>query len=114
MIEGRIFFKSNLQTGKEKFDWVDAILLESGNPNLNIKVLSGTGSVHNLQLSRQIREQIKVPVFHEGGLNSCNVREAIETVQPFGLDICSGARSLGKLNNNKLEALFEIVNKVNI
>lgn len=91
---------------------VDAILLDSGNPNLNIKELGGTGRIHNWQLSKQIREQVKVPVFLAGGLNSHNVREAIETVQPFGIDICSGVRSVGKLDMQKLEAFFEVLNKV--
>jgi phosphoribosylanthranilate isomerase len=89
---------------------VDAILLDSGNPNLNIKELGGTGRVHNWKLSRQIREQVKVPVFLAGGLNSNNVREAIETVQPFGIDICSGVRSDGKLDKEKLKAFFEMLN----
>jgi phosphoribosylanthranilate isomerase len=91
---------------------VDAILLDSGNPNLNIKELGGTGRVHNWQLSRKIKEQVKMPVFLAGGLNSNNVREAVETVQPFGIDICSGVRSGGKLDNEKLEAFFEILNKI--
>ena len=91
---------------------VDAILLDSGNPNLNIKELGGTGRIHNWQLSRQIREQVKVPVFLAGGLNSHNVREAIETVQPFGIDLCSGVRSVGKLNRQKLEAFFKEIEKI--
>lgn len=91
---------------------VDAILLDSGNPNLHIKELGGTGRVHNWQLSRQIREQAKVPVFLAGGLNSSNVREAIETVQPFGIDICSGVRSVAKLDRHKLETLFKEIEKI--
>lgn len=91
---------------------VDAILLDSGNPNLNIKELGGTGRVHNWQLSRQIREQVKVPVFLAGGLNSHNVREAIETVQPFGIDICSGVRSAGKLDKEILEVFFKEIEKI--
>lgn len=91
---------------------VDAILLDSGNPNLNIKELGGTGRVHNWQLSKQIREQVKVPVFLAGGLNSQNVREAIDAVQPFGVDICSGVRSVGKLDRLKLEAFFREIEKI--
>lgn len=91
---------------------VDAILLDSGNPNLNIKELGGTGRIHNWQLSKQIREQVKVPVFLAGGLNSHNVREAIETVQPFGVDICSGVRSVAKLDRQKLETFFETIDKI--
>jgi phosphoribosylanthranilate isomerase len=60
--------------------------------------LGGTGRVHNWQLSRKIVEQSKVPVFLAGGLNASNVREAIDTVQPFGLDLCSSVRTDKKLD----------------
>lgn len=85
---------------------VDALLLDSGNPNLAVKELGGTGRTHNWQLSKQIVAQSKVPVFLAGGLNVANVKEAIETVQPFGLDLCSSVRTNGKLDAVKLEAFF--------
>ncbi|MES2328099.1 MAG: phosphoribosylanthranilate isomerase [Bacteroidota bacterium] len=88
---------------------VDALLLDSGNPNLDIKLLGGTGRVHNWQLSRKIVEQSKVPVFLAGGLNASNVREAIDTVQPFGLDLCSSVRTDKKLDPVKLQAFFNAV-----
>lgn len=91
---------------------VDAILLDSGNPKLKIKVLGGTGRTHNWELSRKIRESITIPLFLAGGLHKDNVREAIETVQPFGLDLCSSVRTDGKLDKNKLEAFFEAVYSV--
>lgn len=81
---------------------VDALLLDSGNPNLTIKELGGTGRVHNWQLSRMIRENAACPVFLAGGLNPQNVRAAIEQVQPFGVDICSGLRINGDLDPEKL------------
>lgn len=87
--------------------WVDAILLDSGNPHLAVKELGGTGRTHNWQLSRQIRENISRPVFLAGGLHPGNVQEAIETVQPFGVDLCSGVRTNGKLDERKLEAFFK-------
>lgn len=88
---------------------VDALLLDSGNPSLEIKILGGTGRVHNWQLSRKIVEQSKVPVFLAGGLNAANVREAIDTVQPFGLDLCSGVRTDNKLDPEKLKAFFNAI-----
>ena len=81
---------------------VDALLLDSGNPNLKIKELGGTGRVHNWKLSRQIRDNSKCPVFLAGGLNPNNVRQAIEEVQPFAIDVCSGVRTNGVLDKNKL------------
>jgi len=87
-------------------DFVDAILLDSGNPNLSVKELGGTGRTHNWQLSRQIREHITKPVFLAGGLHPLNVKEAIEVVQPFGVDLCSGVRTDGLLDEKKLEIFF--------
>jgi phosphoribosylanthranilate isomerase len=73
--------------------FVDALLLDSGNPALAVKELGGTGRRHDWELSRQIRAAVDVPLFLAGGLRPDNVREAIETVGPFGLDVCSGLRS---------------------
>lgn len=81
---------------------VDAILLDSGNPYLKIKELGGTGRVHDWKLSRKIRDQVRCPVFLAGGLNSENVKRAIQEVQPFAVDICSGVRTNGLLDRQKL------------
>ena len=86
---------------------VDALLLDSGNPKLAIKELGGTGRVHNWKLSRSIVEQSPVPVFLAGGLNPSNVKQAIDEVQPYGLDLCSGVRTNGRLDPAKLEAFFK-------
>jgi phosphoribosylanthranilate isomerase len=86
---------------------VDALLLDSGNPNLAVKILGGTGSVHDWLLSRRIVEQSKIPVYLAGGLNAANVREAIDTVQPFGLDLCSSVRTDSKLDPRKLELFMK-------
>ena len=85
---------------------VDALLLDSGNPKLAVKELGGTGRRHDWSLSRRIVESSPVPVYLAGGLNSDNVREAIETVRPFGVDICSGVRTDGKLDETKLLAFM--------
>lgn len=87
--------------------YVDAILLDSGNPNLAVKELGGTGRRHDWSLSRRIVETCGKPVFLAGGLNAENVREAIEKVGPFGLDICSGVRTGGNLDERKLAQFFE-------
>jgi phosphoribosylanthranilate isomerase len=101
--------ENSVDEAVELAESVDAILLDSGNPNLKIKELGGTGRRHDWKLSRKIVQSIKKPVFLAGGLSAENVREAIETVQPFGLDICSGVRSNGKLDKQKLERFFEKV-----
>jgi len=85
---------------------VDAILLDSGNQKLDIKQLGGTGRVHDWSISCAISERCGKPVFLAGGLNPDNVRAAIADVSPFGLDLCSGARTAGKLDEFKLRAFF--------
>lgn len=86
---------------------VDAILLDSGNQSLAVKELGGTGRVHDWKISRRIREEISLPLFLAGGLKAENIREAIDEVQPFGVDICSGVRADGRLDERKLAAFFD-------
>jgi phosphoribosylanthranilate isomerase len=90
---------------------VDALLLDSGNPALAVKELGGTGRVHDWRLSRKIVERSPVPVFLAGGLHAGNVREAIDRVQPFAVDVCSGVRSGGRLDPKKTVAFFNAVEK---
>jgi len=96
----------------ELAEHVDVILLDSGNPTLAVKELGGTGRRHDWSLSRRIVETCGRPVFLAGGLNAGNVREAIDTVQPFGLDLCSGVRTEGRLDIEKLEAFFKAFNGI--
>ena len=88
---------------------VDAILLDSGNQKLAVKELGGTGKTHNWTLSRTIRERIDIPLFLAGGLTPENVAQAIRDVGPFGLDLCSGVRTDGKLDEVKLRRFFAAV-----
>jgi phosphoribosylanthranilate isomerase len=81
---------------------VDAILLDSGQPTLAIKELGGTGRIHDWSVSRRIRDAVDVPVFLAGGLNPENVARAIGIVSPFGVDVCSGLRTNGRLDHAKL------------
>lgn len=88
---------------------VDAILLDSGDPGRPVKELGGTGRRHDWSLSRRIREEVAVPVFLAGGLRPDNVAEAVAEVGPFGLDVCSGLRTGGALDEAKLGRFFSAV-----
>ena len=103
-------------TGRESVDEavavapnVDAILLDSGNQTLAIKELGGTGRVHDWRLSARIREAVEVPLFLAGGLKPENVAEGINQVRPFGVDVCSGLRTEGRLDEEKLGAFFKAI-----
>lgn len=86
---------------------VDAILLDSGNPSLTVKELGGTGRVHDWSISKKIRDAVTVPIFLAGGLRPENVRDAIQAVHPFAVDVCSGVRTDNKLDEEKLARFFE-------
>ena len=89
----------------------DAILLDSGNPSLAVKELGGTGRRHDWSISRRIvaavQQERGVPVFLAGGLNAGNIVEAVRTVRPFGVDVCSGVRTDGRLDPALLESLVD-------
>ena len=95
--------EGSVETALSISDEVDALLLDSGNPTLKVKELGGTGRVHNWKLSREISKNSKCPVFLAGGLNPQNVIQAIEEVDPFGIDVCSGVRTGGALDRGKLK-----------
>lgn len=90
--------------------WIDAILLDSGNPNLKVKILGGTGNQHDWKISRKIREAVNKPVFLAGGINAQNVRQAIDEVNPYGLDLCSSVRTNGQLDVSKMDIFFKAIN----
>jgi phosphoribosylanthranilate isomerase len=100
-----------IEVALEVAERVDALLLDSGNPNLERKELGGTGRTHDWSISSAIEERSPVPVFLAGGLNPQNVNVAIEQVRPFGLDLCSGVRTEGALDPQKLARFMELVVK---
>ncbi len=105
--------ESAIQQARELANQVHAVLLDSGNPNLPIKQLGGTGRTHNWEISRRIKEAIDIPVFLAGGLRADNVSDAIRIVRPFGVDVCSGVRKNDLLDDRKLAAFCNAVRNVN-
>jgi phosphoribosylanthranilate isomerase len=95
--------KNSIKEAETISPFVDAILLDSGNQSLQVKELGGTGRVHDWSISKTICEIIDKPVILAGGLNYDNVGEAIRTVNPFGVDVCSGLRTNGSLDKEKLK-----------
>lgn len=91
---------------------VDALLLDSGNPDATVKELGGTGRTHDWSVSRRIRQRVDVPVFLAGGLGAENVGAALEQVQPFGVDLCGGVRTDGRLDDAKLRRFMRAVRRV--
>jgi phosphoribosylanthranilate isomerase len=91
---------------------VDALLLDSGNPALAVKQLGGTGRTHDWVLSRRIRDAVfPLPLWLAGGLRVHNVAEAVATVRPHGLDLCTGVRRDGALCADTLAAFMAAVRR---
>lgn len=100
-----------IETATAAAKLVDVILLDSGRPSAEVKELGGTGRTHDWAISRMIVEACPCPVFLAGGLTPDNVGEAIREVRPFGVDLCTGVRSEGRLDAEKLKAFISEVGK---
>ena len=85
-------------------DLADAFLLDSGRPEAH--ELGGTGRVHDWRVSAEFVRRSPLPVFLAGGLGPENVGRAIATVRPFGVDLCTGVRTGGRLDGAKLAAFM--------
>jgi len=103
--------ENSLAEARQVSPQVDALLLDSGNPSLATKELGGTGRAHDWAVSRRIRDAVGVPVYLAGGLNPQNVGKAIAQVRPFGVDLCSGLRTDGRLDAAKLDEFMRAVHE---
>ena len=88
----------------------DVFLLDSGKPSQN--TLGGTGNTHDWRISEKFVARATKPTFLAGGLNPNNVAKAIEQVRPDGVDICSGVRRDGQLDQNALSAYIRAIRSV--
>jgi phosphoribosylanthranilate isomerase len=91
-----------IEQAREAARTADVLLLDSGNPKKKIQELGGTGRTHDWTISRRIRDAVEVPIFLAGGLTPNNVADAVRQVRPFGVDVCSGLRTGGNLDQDKL------------
>jgi phosphoribosylanthranilate isomerase len=103
--------ESSIHDALDLTPYVDALLLDSGRPNAAIRELGGTGRKHDWSLSQRIVQLSSKPVFLAGGLRPDNAKEAIDSVRPFGLDVCSGLRTNGLLDEDKVAKWSEALNK---
>jgi phosphoribosylanthranilate isomerase len=102
--------KASIAEAIEIAKYVDGLLLDSGNPKLSTKELGGTGRIHDWEISKKIVEKVNVPVILAGGIHPSNAGKAIKEVGPYGLDLCSGVRTNGNLDKQKLTSFFKAVN----
>ncbi len=94
--------------------FADAFLLDSGRPSAAIAELGGTGRTHDWKISTEFVRRSPKPVFLAGGLKPNNVTDAIRAVRPFGVDVCSGLRTNGALDAEKVAAFAKEIRGVDI
>ena len=83
----------------------DAWLLDAYSPDAH----GGTGAKFNWELAIEAKN-LGRPIFLAGGLTPENVGDAVQTVQPFGVDVSSGVESApGKKNHAKVRAFIQAV-----
>ena len=94
--------------------YVHAFLLDSRRMNAPVIELGGTGRCHDWAISARFVAVSPVPVFLAGGLTPANVATAIRQVRPYGLDLCTGVRSDGRLDAEKLRAFVDAVRRTDL
>ena len=81
---------------------VDFLLLDTHHTSL----WGGTGESFNWRLARQVAREF--PLFLAGGIGAENVAEAIQTMQPYAVDLSSSVEeSPGVKDFDKLAAFFD-------
>lgn len=91
--------------------YADSFLLDTGCLRSRLIELGGTGRIHDWNISKIIRNKVGKFVWLAGGLKAANVLRAIELVRPDGVDVCSGIRTNGRLDHNKLRDFVEAVRR---
>jgi phosphoribosylanthranilate isomerase len=84
----------------------DAVLIDSSVEGK----YGGTGTVHNWRASHTLMLQIKPkPLILAGGLTPLNVKTAVQTVQPYAVDVSTGVERETGLKDP--EKVVEFINK---
>lgn len=88
----------------------DFLLFDTVDTSIDPPRYGGTGKTCDWHVAAELIDESPLPVFFAGGIRPDNVKEAIETIRPYGIDLCSGVEaSKGKKDNQKLEQLMEQV-----
>ena len=89
-------------TNLDTIRYADFYLLDSF--NLKTNQVGGTGLTHDWNKDKDLIEKLDKPTFLAGGLNSSNVKEAIQKANPYGVDVNSGCKNeQGKKDANKVK-----------
>lgn len=95
-----------IYTNYNEIKYADYYILDSFNKSTN--QVGGTGLIHDWNISHKIIKQLNKPTFLAGGLTPDNVQDAINTVDPYGVDVNSGCKNeLGMKDRDKVIAFVK-------
>ena len=92
--------KSEIDIIQAQNSLADYVLLDTGN--------GGTGMVFNWELAKNIKR----PYFLAGGLNLENIKSAVETLNPFAVDVSSGIETDGFKDKAKMVEFVKIIREI--
>lgn len=107
-----VIHTSAVTEAREAARQVDALVLDSSNPQVPFRWASQAGRTHDWDISREIVETVDCPVLLAGGLNAENVEYAARRVRPYGVDVCTGVRTGDALDRRKVAAFFEALRRI--
>ena len=88
----------------------DFLLFDTVDTSIDPPRYGGTGKTCDWHVAAELIADSPLPVFFAGGIRPDNVKDAIETIKPHGIDLCSGVEaSKGIKEKQKLEQLMEQV-----
>ncbi len=88
---------------------IDLLIFDTVAVLKGVTKFGGTGLTSDWEVVKQLIDQVdtRVPVWLAGGINPENVAKAITTVQPHGVDLCSGVEAEpGKKDPDKVARLI--------
>ena len=92
----------------------DFLLFDSVDMSLEKPRYGGTGKTCDWNIAAELISESPLPVFFAGGIRPENVKAAIETIRPHGIDLCSGVEaSKGIKDPRKLVQLMKQVQQAN-
>jgi len=87
---------SEIDMGYRRFKENLICLLDTGNKT----VFGGTGEAFDWQIAKEVADRF--PVIIAGGLNPANVKQLVNEVRPWGVDVSSGVETDGKKDIEKI------------
>lgn len=88
----------------------DALLFDTAAVRRGKVRFGGTGKTSDWSIAAKLIAASTIPAFLSGGIRAENAKLAIETVRPYGIDLCSGVESVkGSRDARKLELLMDAV-----